>query len=57
MDTQLLGCLEAHPKLKKYVEVMLDIAEDITGTCLEEMVSTKKKTCQGKGRPKAGASV
>jgi hypothetical protein len=24
--------LEAHPELKRYVEAMLDIAEDVTGT-------------------------
>ena len=24
--------LEAHPELKKYVDAMLDIAEDVTGT-------------------------
>lgn len=32
MDTQLTERLEAHPELKKYVEAMLDIAEDVTGT-------------------------
>ena len=31
MNKQLSERLEAHPELKKYVEVMLDIAEDVTG--------------------------
>ena len=32
MSEKLLERLEAHPELKKYMEAMLDIAEDVTGT-------------------------
>lgn len=32
MNEKLLERLEAHPELKKYLEEMLDIAEDVTGT-------------------------
>ena len=32
MSKQLLERIEAHPELKKYIEGMLDIAEDATGT-------------------------
>ena len=32
MNEKLLERLEAHPELKKYVEAMLDIAEDVTGS-------------------------
>lgn len=32
MNEKLLERLEAHPELKKYVEEVLDIAEDVTDT-------------------------
>jgi len=32
MSEKLLERLEAHPELKKYVEEVLDIAEDVTDT-------------------------
>ena len=32
MGNQLSERLESHPELKKHVEAMLDIAEDVAGT-------------------------
>jgi len=34
--------LEAHPELKKYVEAMLDFAEDVTGTLQKADVDKMK---------------